>query len=185
MTEAILKEAQSKIDKAIEVAKEDFATIRTGRANASMFNKISADYYGTQTPLNQMATFQTPEARMIIITPFDKSAIQAIEKAIRESDLGVNPSNDGGIIRVAIPQLTEERRKELTKVVKAEGEETKVAIRNLRRDANEHLKRLTKDKEISEDDERRATDDIQKMTDKAVVDIDKIIAEKEKEIMTV
>jgi ribosome recycling factor len=123
MTDAILKEAQLKIDKAIEVAKEDFATIRTGRANASMFNKISADYYGTQTPLNQMATFQTPEARMIIITPFDKGAIQAIEKAIRESDLGVNPSNDGGIIRVAIPQLTEERRREFIKVAKNKAED--------------------------------------------------------------
>ena len=128
MTEAILKEAQSKIDKAIEVAKEDFATIRTGRANASMFNKISADYYGTQTPLNQMATFQTPEARMIIITPFDKSAIQAIEKAIRESDLGVNPSNDGGIIRVAIPQLTEERCNEQFKNVSGEFNSNEMEI---------------------------------------------------------
>lgn len=144
MTDAILKEAQLKIDKAIEVAKEDFATIRTGRANASMFNKISADYYGTQTPLNQMATFQTPEARMIIITPFDKGAIQAIEKAIRESDLGVNPSNDGGIIRVAIPQLTEERRREFIKVAKNKAEDARISIRNIRRNAKDALDKSKK-----------------------------------------
>lgn len=144
MTDAILKEAQLKIDKAIEVAKEDFATIRTGRANASMFNKISADYYGTQTPLNQMATFQTPEARMIIITPFDKGAIQAIEKAIRESDLGVNPSNDGGIIRVAIPQLTEERRREFIKVAKNKAEDARISMRNIRRNAKDALDKSKK-----------------------------------------
>ena len=144
MTDATLKEAQLKIDKAIEVAKEDFATIRTGRANASMFNKISADYYGTQTPLNQMATFQTPEARMIIITPFDKGAIQAIEKAIRESDLGVNPSNDGGIIRVAIPQLTEERRREFIKVAKNKAEDARISIRNIRRNAKDALDKSKK-----------------------------------------
>ena len=182
---SFLSECNSKMNKAIDVAKEDFATIRTGRAHPSMFAKLMVDYYGTGTPLAQLATVQVPEARLALITPYDKGAMAAIEKAIRDSDLGVNPGSDGTVIRVNFPQLTEERRKELTKVVKAEGEETKVAIRNLRRDANEHLKRLTKDKEISEDEERRAQDEIQKLTDRFVADVDKLVVEKDKEIMTV
>ena len=168
MTATILNEAKTKIDKAIEVAKEDFATIRTGRANASMFNKITADYYGTQTPLNQMATFQNPEARMIIITPFDKSAIAAIEKSIRESDLGVNPSNDGSIIRVAIPQLTEERRKEYIKVAKNKAEDARISIRNIRRNAKDQLDKSKKDGEASEDDIKRAEKSLDEITNKGV-----------------
>ena len=178
MTDAILKEAQLKIDKAIEVAKEDFATIRTGRANASMFNKISADYYGTQTPLNQ-----TPEARMIIITPFDKGAIQAIEKAIRESDLGVNPSNDGGIIRVAIPQLTEERRREFIKVAKNKAEDARISIRNIRRNAKDALDKSKKDGAASEDEVKRAEKALDEITNKGVHAIDDVLKHKESELL--
>jgi ribosome recycling factor len=143
------------------------------------------DYYGNPTPISQVANLGLADARTINVTPWEKNMVAVVEKAIRESDLGLNPATQGTVIRVPMPPLTEERRKELTKVVKAEGEETKVAIRNLRRDANEHLKRLTKDKEISEDDERRAHDEIQKLTDKFVADVDKLVVEKEKEIMTV
>jgi len=143
------------------------------------------DYYGNPTPISQVANLGLADARTINVTPWEKNMVAVVEKAIRESDLGLNPATQGAVIRVPMPPLTEERRKELTKVVKAEGEETKVAIRNLRRDANEHLKRLTKDKEISEDDERRAHDEIQKLTDKFVADVDKLVVEKEKEIMTV
>ena len=182
---AQLADCNVKMNKAIDVAKEDFAAIRTGRAHPAMFAKLMVDYYGTGTPLAQLATVQVPEARLALITPYDKGALAAIEKAIRDSDLGVNPGSDGVVIRVNFPQLTEERRKELTKVVKSEGEETKIAIRNLRRDANEHLKRLIKDKEISEDEERRAQDEIQKLTDRFVADVDKLVVEKDKEIMTV
>lgn len=185
MTANILNEAKTKIDKAIEVAKEDFATIRTGRANASMFNKITADYYGTQTPLNQMATFQNPEARMIIITPFDKSAIAAIEKSIRESDLGVNPSNDGSIIRVAIPQLTEERRKEYIKVAKNKAEDARISIRNIRRNAKDQLDKSKKDGEASEDDIKRAEKSLDEITNKGVHAIDDILKHKEAELLEV
>ena len=185
MTATILNEAKTKIDKAIEVAKEDFATIRTGRANASMFNKITADYYGTQTPLNQMATFQNPEARMIIITPFDKSAIAAIEKSIRESDLGVNPSNDGSLIRVAIPQLTEERRKEYIKVAKNKAEDARISIRNIRRNAKDQLDKSKKDGEASEDDIKRAEKSLDEITNKGVHAIDDILKHKEAELLEV
>ena len=185
MTAAILNEVKAKIDKAIEVAKEDFSTIRTGRANLAMFNKITADYYGTQTPLNQMASFQNPEARMIVITPFDKSAIQAIEKAIRESDLGVNPSNDGNIIRVPIPQLTEERRKEYIKVAKSKAEEARVSIRNIRRNAKDALDKSKKDGEASEDDVKRAEKSLDEITNKGVHSIDEILKHKEAELLEV
>ena len=143
------------------------------------------DYYGNPTPISQVDNLGLADARTINVTEWEKNMVAVVEKDIRESDLGLNPATQGTVIRVPMPPLTEERRKELTKVVKAEGEETKVAIRNLRRDANEHLKRLTKDKEISEDDERRAQDEIQKLTDKFVADVDKLVVEKEKEIMTV
>lgn len=143
------------------------------------------DYYGNPTPISQVANLGLADARTINVTPWEKNMVAVVEKAIRESDLGLNPATQGAVIRVPMPPLTEERRKELTKVVKAEGEETKVAIRNLRRDANEHLKRLTKDKEISEDEERRAQDEIQKLTDRFVADVDKLVLEKDKEIMTV
>jgi ribosome recycling factor len=143
--------------KAVDVAKEDFASIRTGRAHPSMFGKIMVDYYGTFTPLSQLASVQVPEARMALITPYDKGAMASIEKAIRESDLGVNPGNDGGVIRINFPQLTEERRKEMIRIVRAEAEQGRISIRNLRRDANNQLKELLKEKAISEDDDRKQT----------------------------
>ena len=174
-----------KMEKSLEALKTNLAKIRSGRANPGILEHIHVDYYGNPTPLSQVASLGLADARTINVQPFEKTMVAAIEKAIRDSDLGLNPASQGTVIRVPMPALTEERRRELTKVVKSEGEDTKIAVRNLRRDAHEHLKRLTKDKEISEDDERRATDDIQKMTDKAVIAIDKIIAEKEKEIMTV
>ena len=181
----IKKNTDQKMQKSLEALKTNLAKIRSGRANPGILEHIHVDYYGNPTPLSQVASLGLADARTINVQPFEKTMVAVVEKAIRDSDLGLNPASQGTVIRVPMPALTEERRRELTKVVKGEGEDTKIAVRNLRRDANEHLKRLTKDKEISEDDERRATDEIQKMTDKAVVDIDKIIAEKEKEIMTV
>jgi len=174
-----------KMQKSLEALKTNLAKIRSGRANPGILEHIQVDYYGNPTPLSQVASLGLADARTINVQPFEKTMVAVVEKAIRDSDLGLNPASQGTVIRVPMPALTEERRRELTKVVKSEGEDTKIAVRNLRRDANEHLKRLTKDKEISEDEERRATDEIQKMTDKAVVEIDKIIVEKEKEIMTV
>ena len=181
----IKKNTEQKMAKSIESLKATLAKIRTGRAHPGILEQINVDYYGNPTPLSQVANLGLADARTLSVQPWEKNMIAVVEKAIRDSDLGLNPASQGTVIRVPMPALTEERRRELTKVVKSEGEDAKIAVRNLRRDANEHLKRLTKDKEISEDEERRATDEIQKMTDKAVVDIDKIIAEKEKEIMTV
>ncbi|MGB0244624.1 MAG: ribosome recycling factor, partial [Candidatus Nanopelagicales bacterium] len=152
----ILLEATEKMDKAIEVAREDFATIRTGRANATMFNKIVVDYYGTATPLNQLASFQVPEARMIVISPYDKGAMAEIEKALRDSDLGVNPNTDGAIIRVVLPELTEERRKEYIKMARSKAEDSRISVRNIRRHAKEALDKLQKDGDAGEDDVRRA-----------------------------
>ena len=177
--------ADQKMQKSIEAFKANLAKIRTGRANPGVLEHIMVDYYGNPTPISQVANLGLADARTINVTPWEKNMVAVVEKAIRESDLGLNPATQGAVIRVPMPPLTEERRKELTKVVKAEGEETKVAIRNLRRDANEHLKRLTKDKEISEDEERRAQDEIQKLTDRFVADVDKLVVEKDKEIMTV
>ena len=177
--------ADQKMQKSIEAFKANLAKIRTGRANPGVLEHIMDDYYGNPTPISQVANLGLADARTINVTPWEKNMVAVVEKAIRESDLGLNPATQGAVIRVPMPPLTEERRKELTKVVKAEGEETKVAIRNLRRDANEHLKRLTKDKEISEDEERRAQDEIQKLTDRFVADVDKLVVEKDKEIMTV
>src|SRR5215208_3288846 len=148
MIDETLFEAEEKMEKAVEVAKEDFAGIRTGRANPGMFNKLMVDYYGAPTPLQQLASFQTPEARTILISPFDKTAMKAIEKAIRDADLGVNPSNDGNIIRCILPQLTEERRKEYIKMARHKGEEAKVSVRNIRRKAKDELDRLIKDGEV-------------------------------------
>ncbi len=177
--------ADQKMQKSIEAFKANLAKIRTGRANPGVLEHIMVDYYGNPTPISQVANLGLADARTINVTPWEKNMVAVVEKAIRESYLGLNPATQGAVIRVPMPPLTEERRKELTKVVKAEGEETKVAIRNLRRDANEHLKRLTKDKEISEDEERRAQDEIQKLTDRFVADVDKLVVEKDKEIMTV
>ncbi|MCX7236718.1 MAG: ribosome recycling factor [Burkholderiales bacterium] len=177
--------ADQKMQKSIEAFKANLAKIRTGRANPGILEHIMVDYYGNPTPISQVANLGLADARTINVTPWEKNMVAVVEKAIRDSDLGLNPATQGVVIRVPMPPLTEERRKELTKVVKSEGEETKIAIRNLRRDANEHLKRLIKDKEISEDEERRAQDEIQKLTDRFVTDVDKLVVEKDKEIMTV
>ena len=177
--------ADQKMQKSIEAFKANLAKIRTGRANPGILEHIMVDYYGNPTPISQVANLGLADARTINVTPWEKNMVAVVEKAIRDSDLGLNPATQGVVIRVPMPPLTEERRKELTKVVKSEGEETKIAIRNLRRDANEHLKRLIKDEEISEDEERRAQDEIQKLTDRFVADVDKLVVEKDKEIMTV
>ena len=177
--------ADQKMQKSIETFKANLAKIRTGRASPGILEHIMVDYYGNPTPISQVANPGLADARTINVTPWEKNMVAVVEKAIRDSDLGLNPATQGAVIRVPMPPLTEERRKELTKVVKSEGEETKIAIRNLRRDANEHLKRLVKDKEISEDEERRAQDEIQKLTDRYVADVDKLVVEKDKEIMTV
>ena len=177
--------ADQKMQKSIEAFKANLAKIRTGRANPGILEHLMVDYYGNPTPISQVANLGLADARTINVTPWEKNMVAVVEKAIRDSDLGLNPATQGAVIRVPMPPLTEERRKELTKVVKSEGEETKIAIRNLRRDANEHLKRLVKDKEISEDEERRAQDEIQKLTDRYVTDVDKLVLEKDKEIMTV
>jgi len=172
--------ADQKMQKSIETFKANLAKIRTGRASPGILEHIMVDYYGNPTPISQVANLGLADARTINVTPWEKNMVAVVEKAIRDSDLGLNPATQGAVIRVPMPPLTEERRKELTKVVKSEGEETKIAIRNLRRDANEHLKRLVKDKEISEDEERRAQDEIQKLTDRYVADVDKLVLEKDK-----
>jgi len=181
----ILLEAEEKMDKAVEVAKDDFATIRTGRASASMFQKISVEYYGTFTPLPQLASFQTPEARMVVITPYDKGAMNAIEKAIRDSDLGVNPTSDGVVIRVVIPQLTEERRKEFIKVAKQKSEDSKVTMRNIRRHAKDGLEKLKKDGDAGEDDISRAEKQLDEMTKKHEARVEDLLKHKEAELLEV
>ncbi|WP_343731336.1 ribosome recycling factor [Duganella sp.] len=181
----VKKSAQERMVKSLETLRGDLAKVRTGRAHAGILDSVMVDYYGNPTPINQVANLTLVDARTIGVQPFEKKMAAAIEKAIRDSDLGLNPSSQGDMIRVPTPPLTEERRKEMVKLVKSEGEDAKVAVRNIRRDANEGLKKLVKDKAISEDDERRGTDDIQKLTDKAIADIDKMLAEKEKEVLTV
>lgn len=177
--------AQQKMDKSVEALRHDLAKIRTGRAHTGLLDHIQVDYYGSMMPLSQVANVGLGDARTITVQPWEKKMVPVVEKAIRESDLGLNPATVGDLIRVPMPTLTEERRKELTKVVRHEGENAKVAVRNLRRDANTHLKELLKKKLVSEDDERRAQDEIQKLTDRHIADIDKLIGEKEKEILTV
>jgi ribosome recycling factor len=181
----IKKGAEQKMQRSIEAFKGDLAKIRTGRAHTGLLDHIQVDYYGSPVPISQVANLTLVDARTIGVQPWEKKMVQTIEKAIRESDLGLNPATHGDLIRVPMPALTEERRKELTKIVKNEGETAKVAVRNLRRDANEQLKKLVKDKEISEDDERRGGDDVQKLTDRFVAEIDKLVQTKEAEIMTV
>ena len=178
----IIKDAEKKMGAAVDFAREEFAGIRTGRANPAMFNKITADYYGAPTPLQQLATFQVPEARTILITPFDRSAVNAIEKAVRDSDLGVNPSNDGNMIRCILPALTEERRKEYVKMAKHKAEEGRVSVRNVRRHANDAIKRLEKDKEIGEDEASRAEKQLDAVTKKYVDQIDDLLKAKEAEL---
>lgn len=183
--QSILTDTASKMDKAVEVAKEDFAAIRTGRAHPSMFAKIMVEYYGTATPLSQLATVQVPEARTALVTPFDKSAIPSIEKAIRESDLGVNPGGDGNVIRVNFPQLTEERRKDFIKVAKAKAEDSKISIRAIRRSAKEAMEKLEKDGLIGKDDLTRGEKDLEKVTSDHVARIDELLKHKEAELLEV
>jgi ribosome recycling factor len=174
-----------KMTKSIESLRVTLSRIRTGRAHAGLLDHIQVDYYGSPVPISQVANVTLMDARTIGVSPWEKKMASVIEKAIRESDLGLNPVSMGDLLRVPLPPLSEERRRELAKVVKTEGEHAKVAVRNLRRDANEQFKRLLKDKELSEDEERRAQDDIQKLTDRNVAEIDRILAEKEKELLTV
>jgi ribosome recycling factor len=184
-TADIKKNAQDKMTKSLDTLKSDLAKVRTGRAHTGILDHVMVDYYGNPTAINQVANLTLLDARTIGVTPFEKKMGAAIEKAIRDADLGLNPSAMGDTIRVPTPPLTEERRKEMVKLCKGEGEDAKVAVRNIRRDANEGLKKLVKDKAISEDDERRAADEVQKLTDKFIADIDKTVAEKEKEVLTV
>ena len=174
-----------KMQKAYEFLEADFAAIRAGRANPHVLDKLRVDYYGTPTPIQQVGNVTVPEARIIQIAPWEKSLIKEIEKAIMTSDIGINPSNDGNVIRLVFPELTEERRKDLVKEVKKKGEGAKVAVRNIRRDANDAFKKLGKGKEVSEDEVKELEENVQKLTDKYIKDIDKAIEEKSKEIMTV
>jgi ribosome recycling factor len=185
MIEETLFEAEEKMEKAVAVAKEDFASIRTGRAHPSMFGKVTAEYYGTQTPVNQLASFHMPEPRMVVIQPFDKGSMAAIEKAIRNSDLGVNPSNDGVIIRVVFPELSEERRREYIKIARHKAEDGRVAIRNIRRRAKDELDKLVKNGEVGEDDGRRAEGELDKLTHSYVTQVDELLKHKEAELLEV
>jgi len=183
--EETLLEAEEKMEKAVAVAKDDFAAIRTGRAHPAMFAKIVADYYGALTPINQLASFSVPEPRMALVTPFDKTALKNIETAIRDSDLGVNPSNDGSVIRVVLPQLTEERRREYIKQARGKGEDAKVSIRSIRRKAKDAMDKLVKDKEIGEDEGRRGEKELDDTTAKYVAQIDELLKHKEAELLEV
>ncbi|MDW5299807.1 MAG: ribosome recycling factor [Sedimentibacter sp.] len=185
MYKEIVAKSEETMRKSIDFLREDLAAIRAGKANPKLVDKIQVSYYGTMTPLNQIANISVPEPRAIIIQPWDSSTLKEIEKAIMASELGINPSNDGKLIRLVIPVLTEERRKELLKVVKKETENTKIAIRNIRRDSNEDLKRLEKSSEITKDDHKKAEEDMQKLTDKYVKYVDDIYKDKEKEILEV
>lgn len=181
----VKKNAEQRMQKAIEVLKADLGKVRTGRAHTGLLDHVTVEYYGTQVPINQVANVTLVDARTIGVTPWEKKMLPVVEKAIRESDLGLNPSSQGDMIRVPMPPLTEERRKELIKVVRHEGETAKVAVRNVRRDANATLKDLVKDKAISEDEARRAEEDIQKLTDRFVAEIDKLLQAKEADLMAI
>ena len=185
MINNIKQDSEKRMQRTLEALAVDMTKIRTGRANVGILDHVQVDYYGSPTHIAQVANVTLIDARTIGVQPWEKKMISAIEKAIRDADLGLNPSTQGDMIRVPTPALTEERRKEMVKLAKGEAEDAKIAIRNIRRDANEAFKKLLKDKACSEDDERRAQDDIQKMTDKAVLDVDKLVIEKEKEILTV
>ncbi|WP_027963220.1 ribosome recycling factor [Halalkalibacillus halophilus] len=182
MSEAVLKDCQKKMTKAVEAFSKQLSTVRTGRANPAILDNVYVDYYGASTPLNQLATISAPEARMLIITPFDKSAMGDIEKGIQKADLGLTPNNDGNIIRINIPALTEERRKELVKITRKYAEDARVQIRNIRRDANEQLKKLEKSGDITEDDSRNYQESVQKSTDKNIKEIDQLLEQKEQAI---
>jgi ribosome recycling factor len=180
-----MKETEEKMKKVIEVFRKDLAGLRAGRATPALLDKISVDYYGTMTPVSQLANISTPEPRLLIIQPWDKKSIASIEKAIMKSDLGMTPVNDGNVIRLAVPHLTTERRNDLVKLIKKNAEDERVVIRNLRRDANEMIKKGEKDKLISEDEAKKAQDDVQKLTDKYIKEVDQVTANKEKEVMEV
>ncbi|WP_274361449.1 ribosome recycling factor [Paenibacillus thermotolerans] len=184
MPQSIKKNAEERMEKAIASLKKELSSLRAGRATPALLDRVQVEYYGAMTPVNQLANVNTPDARTLMIQPWDKSSIGAIEKAILKSDLGLTPSNDGASIRLTIPALTQERRAELAKLTKKFGEEAKVAIRNIRRDANDEIKKLEKD-QISEDESKRHQDDVQKLTDRFVAEVDKVISAKEKEIMEV
>lgn len=181
----MMKDLESRMEKSIGALKSELATIRTGRANAALLDHVRVDYYGSETPINQVGNLSIPEPRIIMITPWEKSMLGAIEKAIQSSDLGLNPSNDGEVIRIVLPELTEDRRKELVKQVRQVGEKAKVSVRNIRRDANDDVKKQVKDEGLSEDESKRLQDDIQKVTDRFISEIDKVIEHKEKDILTV
>ena len=185
MISEVKKNTEAKMQKSIEALKNDLAKVRTGRAHTGLLDHVQVDYYGSMVPVNQVANITLVDGRTIGVQPWEKGMGAKIEKAIRDSDLGLNPAAQGDLIRVPMPPLTEERRRDLTKVVKGEGENAKVAVRNLRRDANNSLKEGVKSKEISEDDERRTQDDIQKLTDKYIAEVDKLVAQKEAELMAV
>ncbi|SDZ20429.1 ribosome recycling factor [Amycolatopsis xylanica] len=185
MIDETLLDAEEKMEKAVNVAKEDLASVRTGRANPSMFSRIVVEYYGAPTPLNQLASVNVPEARMVLIKPYDATQLNAIEKALRESDLGVNPSNDGNVIRIVIPQLTEERRKEMVKLAKGKGEDARVSIRSVRRKAKETLDKIQKDGEAGEDEVVRAEKELQNLTDTYSHKVDELVKHKEAELLEV
>ena len=185
LVEAVLSDSREKMAKAVTHAQGDFATVRTGRASPAVVEKLRVDYYGTEVPLQQVAGINVPEARLLVITPYDKSALKAIEKAIQNSDLGINPSNDGQVIRLTFPSLTEERRKEMVKVVKHKAEEARVAIRNVRRAARHDLEALEKDGDISSDELERAEKEMEKITHEYVAEIDRMLAHKEQELLEV
>jgi len=181
----IKKQATEKMAKSVDTLKHDLQKVRTGRAHTGLIDHLKVDYYGSDVPINQVASISLSDARTIAIQPFEKKMIQVVEKAIRDSDLGVNPATSGDVVRVPMPALTEERRRELAKIVKHEGENSKVAVRNIRRDAMTHVKQLLKDGEVSEDEDKRAEKEIQQLTDKSIAEIDRIVAEKEKDLMAV
>ncbi|MDQ0350654.1 ribosome recycling factor [Alkalibacillus filiformis] len=185
MSDAVIKDCREKMSSAIQAFSKQLSTVRAGRANPALLDSVYVDYYGANTPLNQLSTVSAPEARLLVITPFDKSAIGDMEKAIQKADLGLQPNNDGNVIRINIPALTEERRKELVKITRKYAEEARVQIRNIRRDANDQLKKLEKSSEITEDDSRSYQDDVQQETDKHIAQIDQLLEEKENEITEV
>ena len=185
MVQEIYNDIEERMEKAVAALKRDLSTLRAGRATPSLLDKITVEYYGSSMPINQLANISVPEPRLLVIQPWDKKAVSEIERAIMKSDLGLTPSSDGAVIRLAIPQLTEERRKDLVKVSKKKAEEGRVAVRNIRRDANDELKRKEKAGDITEDELHKAQDDVQKLTDKYIEEVDKVLAAKEKEIMEV
>ncbi|MCO7174720.1 ribosome recycling factor [Sporolactobacillus kofuensis] len=181
----LFKNAEERMDKAVKAFQRELITVRAGRANPSLLNKVTVEYYGAETPLNQVASITVPEARLLLVQPYDRSALANIEKGILKSDLGVTPTNDGTVIRIAIPPLTEERRGELVKLVRKMSEEAKIAVRNVRRDTNDQIKKMAKNNELTKDDVREAEDDVQKLTNDTIKNIDQIASEKEKEMMDI